>query len=389
MRIFIIALLLGLSIDSIAQLKEGFDPEEVRACIAMCNSYTFQDLYDSDTDILPEEYHKIFTSEVVGLDNRFQVYVKDEVAVINFRGSTSKLASWVENMYSAMIPAQGIMNIDDEDFSYKFAENTSAAIHSGYALAVVLLGPNLFEQIHKLNEKGIYNIILTGHSQGGSLANLSRAYLENLSEGEISSKNIFKTYAFANPMCGNQEFSKEYQTRFCDTKMSYSIINPDDLVPQMPMHYQEESLFSVQLIKKWIAGKESVDIKNLGRNFFLQKSQYGLMLYINSSNKLIERLITKSYMPIKMPEYTDDINYFQTGTIQTLEPFHYPVNLLAPSEMSLIQREKMKLGLDRDYYKKEPSFYQHKPYNYYVAVLKEYFSEDYANLELRYLPENL
>ena len=90
-----------------------------------------------------------------------------------------------------------------------------------------------------------------------------------------------------------------------------------------------------------------------------------------------------------MPKYTKDINYFQTGTIHVLEPFPYPKTPLASSEMNVFQREKMRLGLNGDYYKKEPSFFQHKPYNYYVAILKEYSSSDYNNLKMKYLPENL
>ena len=98
----------------------------------------------------------------------------------------------------------------------------------------------MVDQINKLNDKGVYDIIITGHSQGGALAHLTRAYLENLPEEEISSKNIFKTYSFANPMCGNEEFAREYKVRYSDSNMSYSVINPADMVPQMPMHYQEE-----------------------------------------------------------------------------------------------------------------------------------------------------
>ena len=93
MKIKVIVLLISISNFSFAQLQEGFDPNEAKACIAMCNSYTFQDLYDSDINILPEGYEKVFTSEVVGLDNMFQVYEKGEVGAINLRGLTSKFQS--------------------------------------------------------------------------------------------------------------------------------------------------------------------------------------------------------------------------------------------------------------------------------------------------------
>jgi hypothetical protein len=251
-------------------------------------------------------------------------------------------------------------------------------VHSGYALAVVVLSPLLLEQIGKLNHKGIFNIIITGHSQGGALANLSRAYLENLPKGTISSDNIFKTYAFANPMCGNKAFAEEYQVRYCINNMSYSIINPADLVPKMPMNYQEEgNLINAQLVQNWIQGKEAFDIRKIGMDFVLRKAKPLVTYHIQSSNRLIEMFVSKSYTSVTMPAYTEDINYFQTGTIRELKPFPYP----SSSSMAKTQIENET--------QEEPSFFQHKPYNYYVAILKEYHSKDYNNLTMLYLPENL
>ena len=34
-------------------------------------------------------------------------------------------------------------------------------------------------------------------------------------------------------------------------------------------------------------------------------------------------------------------------------------------------------------------FYQHKPYNHYVGVLKRWYPEEYSTLEKKWLPENL
>ena len=51
--------------------------------------------------------------------------------------------------------------------------------------------------------------------------------------------------------------------------------------------------------------------------------------------------------------------------------------------------EKMNPDANGNYYRQEPGFFQHKPYNYYVGILKEYFSRDYNNLKMLYLPENL
>jgi hypothetical protein len=390
MRCLLFGLLVLISSTSFAQLREGFDPDEVKALISMCNSYTFQNLYGSDAAIAPKNYKKTFTSPVIGMDNKFQVYTKDDVGVLNFRGSTNQITSWVENMYSAMIPAKGVILLDQKSTPYSFAEDTSAAVHAGYALAVVLLSPSIIDQIKQLNQQGIYSIIITGHSQGGSLANLTRAYLENLPKGTLSAKNVYKTYAFANPMCGNKNFSEEYHVRYCENNMSYSIINPADLVPSMPMHYQEEGkLLSTDRLKSWLLGKESFDIRKIGVELAVRQFEKSLKSYVKSSNRLIETMVSAAYGSVDMPDYVSDINYFQVGNIRTLEPFPYPQIQLDPATLTEKQLSKLKPAEDGNYYKPEPSFYQHKPYNYYVAILKAYFSRDYKNLNVKYLPENL
>lgn len=390
MRCLLFGLLVLISSTSFAQLREGFDPDEVKALISMCNSYTFQNLYGSDAAIAPKNYKKTFTSPVIGMDNKFQVYTKDDVGVLNFRGSTNQITSWVENMYSAMIPAKGEILLDQKSTPYSFAEDTSAAVHAGYALAVVLLSPSIIDQIKQLNQQGIYSIIITGHSQGGSLANLTRAYLENLPKGTLSAKNVYKTYAFANPMCGNKNFSEEYHVRYCENNMSYSIINPADLVPSMPMHYQEEGkLLSTDRLKSWLLGKESFDIRKIGVELAVRQFEKSLKSYVKSSNRLIETMVSAAYGSVDMPDYVSDINYFQVGNIRALEPFPYPQIQLDPATLTEKQLSKLKPAEDGNYYKPEPSFYQHKPYNYYVAILKAYFSRDYKNLNVKYLPENL
>ena len=252
-----------------------------------------------------------------------------------------------------------------------------------------MLSPILIEQINNLNTKGIYHILITGHSQGGALAHLVRTYLENLTESEISSKNVFKTYAFANPMCGNEEFAKEYEVNYSEINMSYSIINPADLVPKMPMHFQEERrLLSDYLFRNWIYGTERIDGRDV-LGFVLQSFEPILTSYINSSNQLIERLISASYISIDLPEYVKDINYFQTGVIRKLEPFSNPKVSIDTLNMTTKEIANLKQDKDGNYYNKKSSFFQHKPYHYYVAILKEYFSKYYKELDLLYLPKEL
>ena len=164
---------------------------EARDMIMICNSFTYLDLYEDDEDILPEGYEKRYTSGTFGMDNKYQVYVKGNIAVINFRGSTDKQLSWIQNFHASMIPAKGVIKVNGKKFEYCFAKDTAAAVHSGYALGIAFLEQELMVRIKSLNNEGIYNIILTGHSQGGALANMFRAYLENLPSNIRPGKTFF------------------------------------------------------------------------------------------------------------------------------------------------------------------------------------------------------
>jgi len=370
------------------QIKEGFDPTETKSLIAICNSYTFIDLFGSDTLIIPNDFRKVFTSEVIGLDNIFQIYEGNDIGIISFRGSTTETSSWIENFYSAMIPAEGIIKVNGNNYSYKFANDNAAAVHSGYALSVVLLSPIIIEQINELNKKGIHEIFITGHSQGGALAHMARAYLDNLPEGEISSMNIFKTYSFANPMCGNEEFSIDYNKQFGEINMSYSVINTADFIPKMPMHFKrDKNLYGNLFYKSWVDLIKQGDVPNF-KDMILQVFEPALNVYINSSNYFIERLISTSYISIDLPNYVPDINYFHIGKIIELEPFTDPKDTIDTTNMTKKEITELIHDKDGNFYDKKASLSQHKPYNYYVAILKEYFFEEYKELEYKYLPSN-
>lgn len=389
MKTVLFILLFGLCSSSFAQLHEGFIPEEAKSLIAICNSYTFLKLYGSDTEILPSNYKKVYTSEVIGLDNVFQVYKGDGVGVINFRGSTDKFSSKVANIYSAMIHAEGKIKIDGVSCPYKFAVDTAAAVHSGYALAMVLLGPALVQQINALNTKGIYHVLITGHSQGGALAHLCRAWLENVPPGTISSKNVFKTYAFANPMCGNKAFANEYNFKYSDRSTSYSIINPADAVPKMPLHLQKKKYASGSLLfKSWASGLMQGEMPDV-KDFLSQVFEPALSFQVSAGNHLIEKLVAKAYVSIDMPDYIRDINYYPTGSIREIEPFpapEIPVDTLNMPKEEIVLLVQDEQGV---FYNPNASFSQHNPYHYYVGFLRKYFPNDYQQLDRLYLPEEM
>jgi hypothetical protein len=74
-KIFLILFSINISVYSYCQLSAGFQKEEARDMIAICNSFPFIDLYNSDNEILPDGYKKVYTSGVFGMDNKFQMVI--------------------------------------------------------------------------------------------------------------------------------------------------------------------------------------------------------------------------------------------------------------------------------------------------------------------------
>ncbi|MBU2938362.1 lipase family protein [Lacinutrix sp. C3R15] len=389
MRVVLTILFLSIFLQVSAQLKPGFNVNEATSTIAMCNSFNFIKQFGTNKNIIPAHFNLHYSSDILSMDNKFEVYKNDTIAIINYRGSTDKMISWVENCYSAMIPAKGTIVIDKKEHDYAFASAENAAVHAGYALTVVLLSEEIIAQIKSLNAKEIYNIIITGHSQGGALASLTRAYLENVPKGKLSKQNRYKTYAYAQPMSGNKEFAEEYNTRFSELETSYSIINKEDPVPYMPFNYEEDKLITKQKISGWLFGNKAFEPKKLGQDAFIRLFERGLTSYVKGSNTLINKILGLKFGKIEMPAFVADINYYPTGKRKELPAFTYPKIEVNIAEVAENERQHLEQDSNGKWYKKEAKFFQHKPYNYYVAVLKKWNTTAYNHLEITYLLSDL
>jgi hypothetical protein len=293
-----------------------------------------------------------------------------------------------------MIPAKGFIVLQDDTFFYNFVADTSAAVHAGYTLGIAFLANDVIHHIRSLNYEGIYDITITGHSQGGALAILLRAYLENLPEKKIAKKNSFKTFAIAHPKVGNKAFVKAY-LKSCKNGTNYSIVNVKDLVPKLPLpSSSHKKMSSSETISRLLMDKsysmKDAATSTLGRIF--GGSIYSIM---RSTSESALKNITKETGKVTMPAYRPDINYAVMGNRVELVAFEYPRLLKDPSIlkndslMAHYKRDENGHFIDESVYRSEPTLYQHKTYNYYTAILKKYFPQEFEQLEVKILPENL
>ncbi|MGL1888836.1 MAG: lipase family protein [Reichenbachiella sp.] len=389
----LVAVILYSSIGQ-AQITAGFQPEEARDMIALCNGFSHLNMLGQDSTIIPGGYQETFVSTVTGLDNVFKVYQKQGIGVLCFQGSTDSKYSWMENFHSAMVPAVGELMVEKDTFRYSFSTEKKAAVHSGYILGIALMSKEILSQVERLNNEGVFDILVTGHSQGGSIALLLASYLE-ISKGKlIDEKNVIKVYGFANPMIGNSHFVKGFNDQFAKKEMAYSIVNPKDMVPKLPLEYVEGNPFSKRNRKMIVQNGKinhellftTVIVKSIGSG-----ASYSMRYLTMRADKQISDVVGK----VTMTKYARDVNYTFVENRIMLGPFEYPKvlkdsSILASDSLHILYpKDDNGDFVDKELYKEGSNFYQHKPHNYYVAFLKTYFREEYDALERTYLIENL
>jgi hypothetical protein len=258
-RIFLTMLSLFLLTGSYAQvLKPGFDKAEYLELLKVCARHGDSNYIKT----IPQPQHcvPVYRSPVVGLENRWDLWIRDDnVAVMSIRGTTANRVSWLANFYAAMVPATGELRLNpSETFTYRLADNPRAAIHIGWLIATAYLSKDMMPKLDSLYRKGIRDVIVMGHSQGGSIAYLLTAYFYQLQkQGKLPADTRFKTYCSASPKPGNLYFAYDYEV-MTRGGWACNVVNSADWVPETPLSVQtlndfnKTNLFAVApyLIKK-------------------------------------------------------------------------------------------------------------------------------------------
>jgi len=310
-------------------LKPGFDPAEFVEILHLSGTRidTFKTI-----DHTPEyrDYHLAYTSPVVGMDNCWHLWLRNDnkVMVISLRGTTGTASSWIENFYAAMIPAVGTLRISDSNvFDYKFSDNPKVMVHVGWAVGIGSLMPTIEQKIHEYYAKGVKQIIITGHSQGAALAFLLRSYIHYQQQANMLPKDlVIKTYCSAAPKPGNQYYAYDYEFITRDG-WGYTIVNTADWVPEVP--------FAIQTINDF----NELNPFTHAKKFLRKQKKFLLRLYLTHAfNQLdkptrkaqrhFERYLgrragtfVKKFMPqYHQPAYAASNNFVRAGSPIILQP---------------------------------------------------------------------
>lgn len=308
-------------------MKPGFDPDEYAGLLR--RSAGRSTFYTSGEIPKETNYDRVYSSPEMGLHNKWDLWLnKDKtIMIISLRGTTGNLDSWLENLYSAMVPATGSLKLTNRySFNYKFANDPKAMVHVGWAIGVGTMAPDIVDKIQQWYAKGIKQLIVEGHSQGGVLALLLSAYLHYLmADGKLPGDIVMKAYCSAAPKPGNLDFAYDFEN-VNKGGWAFTIVNAADWVPETPFSIQTVTDFSkvnpfsnakaafrkrkliVRLYSGYVYNRMSKSTRKAQRKF---DKYLGRVMYKQ----------VKKYMPeYQKPAYTTSFNYMRAGTPIVFEP---------------------------------------------------------------------
>ena len=309
----------------------------------------------------PAGYTIAYQSPETGLKNRWNMWYRNDhkVAVISLRGTIGALASWLENFYAAMIPAAGSLQLNDSTvFNYQLAADAKASVHVGWVVGLGSFAPDIVSHIKQAYNEGIHEFIITGHSQGGALALLTRSYLYYLVQnGQLPADIVCKTYGSAAPKTGNTYYA--YDLDFITRGgWAFTIVNAADWVPETPFSVQQVSDFNALnpftnidaglksqpwLVRMVLKHKFNKMKRSLHKSQRLQTKNLGGLVY---------KQVRKFLPQLKEPVYVAENNYQRAGVPIILQP-------------------------DAAYYKLYPdsttNIFQHHAYSAYRRLATQYY----------------
>ena len=310
------------------KLLPGFIPEEYAQMLEVTSRQRDTTTVYSDGLPYPEKCRLVYRSPETGLNNRWDLWLRDDsVGIISIRGTVPQANSWSENFFAAMVPAKGSMIIDSNYvFIYKLAEKNTAGVHAGWLTGLAHLVPSIITQINEHYAFGIKDYIIIGHSQGGALSYLLYSYLHYLKAPRIPDDIKFKVYCSAPPKPGNMFYAYDFDY-ISRGGWGLRVFNSEDWVPQMPV--------SVQTLNDFSKNNPYVERDSLmSKMTFFQKLIFEYLLGnmnrdLNEASNLLQSYLgkgvydemIKKFLPgFPEPEYMKDAYYYPCGIPIVLMP---------------------------------------------------------------------
>jgi hypothetical protein len=271
----------------------------------------------------------VYSSPVVGLHNKWELWVNrsNTIIVINLRGTTGDLDSWLENFYCAMVPATGALRLsNNHTFYYQFAADPKAAVHVGWAVGVGSIADGVTEKIKAYYAKGAKQLLVEGHSQGGALAFLLTSYLHyEMVGGRLPGDLVIKTYCSAAPKPGNTYYAYDfdYITR---GGWAFTVVSAVDWVPETPLSAQ--TLQDLNKVNPFSNVNSVLRKQKLMVRLYLGHVYRQMKRGLAKVNRRFEKRFgrgvykqVKKYMPeLAEPKYAGTFSYMRAGNPIVLEP---------------------------------------------------------------------
>ncbi|GAB3640623.1 lipase family protein [Spirosoma arcticum] len=303
------------------RLKPGFDKAEFIEMLHVAGGFV-----DSVTIGDPVRCKRGYRSPVVGLDNKWELWQRDDgVGVISIRGTTLDPAGWVENIYAAMVPATGQIQLSANDtFSYKLAKNPRAAVHAGWLIGMAYLAKDIMPKLDSAVGKGTKEFIITGDSQGGAIAFLMTSYLYSQLGSRLPANVRFKTYCIAGPKPGNLSYAYDYEIA-TQNGWAFNVINSADWVPEFPLSVQTTDDFNLTNPFANIpnAIRRQKFFNRIALNYVFKKmdkpSRKAQKQYQRFLGGYMERAVQKNLPDYQKPAYFNSSHFVRAGQTIVLD----------------------------------------------------------------------
>jgi hypothetical protein len=333
-------------ISQVSKIEPGFSKVEYTELLKISTRQS-DSLYNKDLPA-PEKFSRIYRSQVLGLDNRWELWTSpDSIATISIRGTTLKIESWIENFFAAMLPASGTIHLSDNQiYEYHLSNNNRASVHAGWLIGSVSLFQDILPKIDSCLSNGINDFYIIGHSQGGAISYLLTSMLNDLKAKDVKYKNLtIKTYASAAPKPGNLYYAYEYEA-LTQKGWAFNVVNSADWVPEGPFSIQTTNDYNTLNPFKYvdIALKNTSFPKNIILKHVYNQLDKPTKKAQNKFNKNLGQHMAKqikNYFPdFKSPTFQESTNYVRVGKTVVLYADEEYYKIFPNTESEIWQHHK-------------------------------------------------